>query len=130
MSRHNKYTTDEAARCLNLLRSHGPLKAAALASRLGIGGKRETQRRHVRAIIKHLREDCGEMIAANLNNGYFVTDDYKLWQDYLDSRSIEARGTIGKVHRQKRMVSDANGQGLLFVPGQGAFRNTAFSEAM
>ncbi len=127
---HNKYTTDEAARCLNLLRSQGPLKAAALAAKLGIGGKRETQRRHVRAIIRHLREDCGEMIVANLNDGYFVTNDFKLWQSYLDGRSIEAKGTIGRAYRQKRMVSDANGQGLLFVSGQGAFTNTTFAEAM
>jgi len=121
-------TADEAARCLRLLRSKGPLPAADIANCLGIGGKRETQRRHIRAIIRHLRE-CGEMIVATLKDGYFVTDDVKIWRDYLEGRQIDAKRVLGKTHRQLRMVTDGNGQGLLFVPGSSAFVNASFAKS-
>ena len=48
-------TTPEIAECLRVLQeAKGPIVAAGLARRLRLGGVRETQRRHVRAIIEQL----------------------------------------------------------------------------
>lgn len=123
----NHCNADEAARCLRIIKEAGPIAAADLAARLGAAGKRETQRRHVRAIVQHLRNSCGAMIVANLADGYFVTDDRKIWQDYLNGRQIDAKKVLGRTHRQLRMVTDAKGQGLLFVPGSGVLENSQFA---
>ncbi len=113
MSRPN-ITTFEAARCLSLLESaEGPIVAAELAQRLYLAGSRETQRRHVRAIVKHLR-DNGSQIIATLQGGYFLTQDSQVWRDYLEGRQIDAKRVLGETHKRKRMLTDAAGQGVLF----------------
>jgi len=110
-------TTDEAAACLRLLKgAAGPMTAAQIAGRLNLGGKRETQRRHVRALVKHLR-DTGVWVAANLAGGYFLTDDPKLWQAYNEGRQIEAKKVIGESYkREKHCLRYRFGQGFLFNP--------------
>jgi biotin operon repressor len=107
-------TSNEAAACLALLKSGGrPRVAADIAEILRLGGSRESQRRHVRAIIKQLRED-GEMIVATLQGGYWLTDDDKLWREYLEGRKIDAKKTIGQTHKRIKAATDSLGQGLLF----------------
>lgn len=107
-------TTLEVARCLSLLEAaKEPIAAADIARRLGLYGCRETRRRHVRAIVKRLR-DNGSMIVATLQDGYFLTEDMQLWQDYLSGRQIDAKRVLGETHRRKKMVADGGGQGTLF----------------
>ena len=113
---HNKFSSDLAAKCLALIREQGPVRAITLADKLGIIGDRETKRRHIRAIVQYLRNDCGIMLVADLMHGYFVTDDKKVWQDYLDGRQIGAKKILGVTHKQLRMAIDSSGQGILFVP--------------
>jgi len=109
-------TTDCAAACLRLLQSAmRPLPAVEIARRLELTGSRETQRRHVRAIIKLLR-DNGSRIVATLDDGYLLTDDEKMWREYLDGKQIDAKRILAQTHKEKRMLSDANGQGILFRP--------------
>jgi len=110
-------TTDEAAACLRLLRrAGGPMTAAELAATLYFSGKRETQRRHVRALIKHLR-DNGAWIAATLQGGYFLTGDPALWRDYNEGRQIDAKKIFGVTHKRKKAaLADRLGQGFLFNP--------------
>jgi len=108
-------TTSEAADCLRILQSAaGWLTAVELARKLNLAGNRETCRRHVRAIIEHLR-DNGSMIIATLQDGYFLTEDGELWKDYLDHRQIDAKRILGETHKRKKLV-DSKGQGLLFEP--------------
>ena len=105
------------ARCLELLRAADkPIVAADLAGRLGLAGTRETQRRKVRAMVKNLRDD-GAMIVATIDAGYFLTDDRKIFQDYLDGKQISAKQVIGETGRRKKMIRDSHGQGMLFKPG-------------
>ena len=92
-----------------------PVVAIDLAAGLGLGGNRETQRRCVRAIVKHLR-DNGSQIVATLAGGYFLTADNATWRDYLDGRQIDAKQLIGETHKRKKMLADRVGQGLLFEP--------------
>jgi biotin operon repressor len=107
-------TTLEAANCLSLLKSAAePMVAANLARKLLLSGSRETQRRHVRALIKHLR-DNGSQIVATQWGGYLLTDDPVLWRDYLDGRQIDAKRILGETHKRKRMLADSKGQGVLF----------------
>ena len=107
-------TASEAAGCLRILESATePIVAAGLARKLYLAGNRESQRRHVRAIIKHLRHN-GSQIVATLQDGYFLTEDSRLWRDYLEGRQIDAKRILGETHRRKRMLADAAGQGLLF----------------
>lgn len=109
-------TAVEAARCLRILKSADkPIVAADLARKLDLGGNRESQRRHIRAIIKHLR-DNGSMIIATLWGGYFLTEDSQLWRDYLEGRQIDAKRILGETHKRKKMLIEANGQGVLFRP--------------
>ncbi len=109
-------TTIETAECLRLLSNAAdPIVAADLAGRLYLTGSRETQRRHVRAIVKQLR-DNGSMIVATLCGGYFLTNDPHLWRDYLEGRQIDAKRVLGITHKRKRMLTDAAGQGVLFKP--------------
>jgi len=109
-------TSPQAARCLRILENAAgkPIVAAELARQLGLAGNRETQRRHVRAIIEHLRE-TGAMVVATLQDGYFLTEDTSLWRDYLEGRQIDAKKILGQTHKKKRMLTDVNGQGLLFT---------------
>lgn len=124
----NNFSSDMAAKCLQLIKECGPILAINLADKLGIVGERETQRRKIRAIVQHLRNDCGQMIVADLFCGYFLTSDLKVWQDYLDGRQIDAKKILGITHQQLKMVTDSRGQGLLFVPGVGQLNNEKFRE--
>ena len=110
-------TTLELARCLSFLESADkPLVAADLAQKMHLPGNRESQRRHVRAIIEQLREG-GSMVVATLQDGYFLTDDLQVWKKYLEDRQIDAKSVLGETHRRKRMLADRQGQGYLFAPG-------------
>jgi len=109
-------TSRQAADCLGMLRTvSGPIVASDLAQRLFLSGSRETQRRHVRAIVKQLRDD-GHMIVATLQGGYALTKDAAIGREYLDGRQIDAKRILGKTHKEKRMLADRLGQGLLFRP--------------
>jgi len=110
-------TTLELARCLSFLESADkPLVAADIATKMRLPGNRETQRRHVRALVEKLREN-GSMIVANLQDGYSLTEDLHIWRDYLEGRQIDAKQIFGETHRRKRMLADRYGQGFLFAPG-------------
>ena len=94
----------------------GPMTAAEIAGRLNLAGKRETQRRHVRSLIKHLR-DTGVWIAATLSDGYFLTNDPKVWARHNADKQIEAKQVIGESHKRERQCLRGRfGQGLLFNP--------------
>jgi len=104
---------DELAKCLAVLRQASePMTAIEIAARLGLGGIRETQRRHVRAIVKLLR-DKSCRIAATLQGGYFITNDEQLWRDYLEGRQIDAKRVLGETGKRKNASYDGQ-QGLLF----------------
>jgi len=107
-------TSPEAARCLTILENADkPIVAADLAEQLRLDGCRETKRRHVRAIVKHLR-DNDSMIVAVGAAGYYLTEDVKVWQDYLDGRQIDAKRILGETGKRKKEVAGKN-QGLLFA---------------
>ena len=112
-------TTDEAAVCMSLLqRCEAPITAVQIAEVMHLGGMRETQRRHVRKIVQHLRDNCSARIVATLQGGYCLTDDDTLWRDYLEGRLIDAKRIFGNTHNKKR-ISGQDGQGLLFAPPTG-----------
>lgn len=108
-------TTEQAAKCLSILGAASePLTAADLAFRLQLAGSRETQRRHIREIIHHLR-DKGQMIIATLSSGYWLTINASLWKEYLDGRQIDAKRILAETHHAKKTVlADSSGQGFLF----------------
>jgi len=107
-------TTQETARCLGLLgKQTAPVVAVKLANMLGLTGSHETKRRHVRAIVKRLR-DKGSMIVAVGMSGYFLTEDPDIWKDYQERRQITAKRIMGETGRRKRMIASAKGQGMLF----------------
>lgn len=109
-------TSDMAADCLKLLKAAGePMTAIEIAGSLYLAGSRESKRRHVRAIIEQLREN-GSQIIATLQAGYWLTDDARLWRDYLEGRQIDAKRILGQTHRKKKMLANTKGQGLLFAP--------------
>jgi len=111
-----RVTTVLADRCLRILQEQSaPIVAAELANRLGISGTRETQRRQVRTIIKHLRDECDARIVATRQGGYRLTKDDEIWRDYLDHRTIGAKRVLGETHRRKRQAARI-GQGYLFSP--------------
>jgi len=94
-----------------------PLVAAEMAQRLYLAGSRETQRRHVRALVRHLRDDCAAKIIATTQSGYWLTDDPGLWADYLEGRQIDAKRILAVTHKKKKsMLTDRSGQGFLFGP--------------
>ena len=93
-----------------------PIVAAELAARLYLSGSRETRRRHVRAIVRQLRDD-GHQIIATLQGGYFLTNDQQLWRDYLDGRQIDAKRILGNMHKKRKQSHAAiMCQGYLFRP--------------
>jgi len=116
-------TTDEGARCLEALEgAEAPMTAAQIAAWLRLSGSRETQRRRVRAIVEGLRKG-GSMIVATLQEGYWLTDDAKLYKRYLAGRQIDAKKVLGKTHRKQReMLADSGGQGVLFRPTAAGWR--------
>ena len=118
----NNVTTGEIRQCLELLKkADGFLTAAEIAKRLRLGGGRETQRRHVRAIVDVLRKQGQWIIAVN-PEGYFLTADKAVWGDYLEGRKIDGKRVIGAASRRQRAAVDASGQGLLFMPSVGCGR--------
>jgi len=110
-------TTEENARCLEALEgAEAPMTAMQIAAWLRLTGSRETQRRRVRAIVEVLRNQ-GSMIVATQQYGYWLTDDAKIYADYLAGRQIDAKKVLGKTHKErKRMLTDRAGQGVLFGP--------------
>ena len=116
MSRPNA-TSEEVAGCMRVLESaKGPLVAADIAVRLGLSGKRETQRRRVRELIKMLR-DNGVQITATLNDGYMLTDDINTNKEYLGGRQMSAKRVLGDTNKKMKTLFNNQGQGLLFRPG-------------
>lgn len=108
-------TTPEMRDCLRLLKEAGGFMTAVnLAERMRLKGGCETQRRHVRAIVKSLRDD-GQWIIAKNPEGYFLTRDKATWTDYLEGRKIDSKRVIGEAARHQRNVTTDRGQGLLFV---------------
>ena len=108
---------NECAAALRILQEAAePIVAADLAGKLRLSGARETQRRHVRAIIKKLRE-TGSWIVATLQGGYWLTDDDSMWLDYQEDRKIDAKRILGQSHKRQKAITDNKGQGLLFPPG-------------
>ena len=109
-------TTCNAAACLAILKAASvPIVAADLGRCLGLAGDRESQRRQVREIIKHLR-DQGEWIVAVNPGGYLLTTDRQLWSQYLMHRQIDAKQVIGQSHNRNKAAVDSHGQRLLFQP--------------
>lgn len=109
-------TSTEAARCQAILEAQDqPITAIQIAVRLGLAGCRESRRRRVRAIIKHLREVCGVRIVATLSGGYWITEDDNIWRQWLEDRAIDAKIVLGEVYRRKKAAAE-RGQGLLFAP--------------
>lgn len=109
-------TTCNAARCLEILKAAGePIVAADLGRRLDLAGSRESQRRQVRAIITHLRNQ-GEWVVATTQGGYMLTGDRGVWAQYLVHRQIDAKQVIGQSHNRNKAAIDSQGQGLLFQP--------------
>jgi len=110
----NVITVGEAAACVSLLEGASEvMPAASIAERLGLTGCRETQRRHVRAIIDHLRAGNCKVVADS--QGYWLTDDEKVWRDYLENRQIDAKVVLGSAHRRRReSVRAGSGQRSLF----------------
>ena len=107
--------SEMAAACYGLLRaSASPMTAAKIAESLGMGGCRETQRRHVRAIIKRLRE-AGCRVVADNKDGYQLTADDGLYARYLELQKRRATRRIGEAHG-RQMACYAGGQGALFGP--------------
>ncbi len=106
----------QATECLVVLsRAERPLVAAQIADRMGLAGSRETKRRKVRKIIRHLREVDGRWIVATLQDGYWLTDDPEIWKHRNEVRMIDGKRIIAEASRRQRMVTTASGQGLLFV---------------
>lgn len=115
MSSFSNVTTIQETRVLELLtKAVEPIVAADIAAKLRIGGCRESQRRHVRGIVRKLRDE-GNHIVATLQGGYWLTEDETIWKDYLDGRQIDAKRLLAETSRAKKAI-DANGQGLLFMP--------------
>lgn len=108
-------TTQEQAACLRILQAAiQPITAAELAVRLGLGGQRETQRRHIRAIVEELRADGVRVIAFN-PQGYWLVKTEAEWLEYCRNRENYAKRIIGEASRRIHMATDHHGQGLLFV---------------
>jgi len=89
-----------------------PVTAAQIAYKLRLPGKRETQRRHVRDLVKQLREDGVWIVAVGVA-GYFFTEDESLWRDYLEGRAIDGKKTIGLASKITKIVNN-RGQFLMF----------------
>lgn len=106
-----------AARCLRILQAAtGPLPAAELAALLGLDGNRESRRRMVRAIIKHLRDLGGVRIVAANPAGYWITDDDQTWRDYLEDRQIDAKAILKESHARTRALAGQGQQMLFAIP--------------
>ena len=81
-----------------------------------MSGSRESQRRHVRAIVDHLRKE-GSMIVASIVEGYWLTEDLDIWKDYQEKRAVDGKKILAEVSRRKKAAGcGEKGQGLLFMP--------------
>lgn len=110
-------TTYNAAACLTILKAAGePIVAADMAKRLGLGGSRESQRRRVREIVTHLRDQGEWIVAATQGGGYLLTDDLIMWAAYNADRANKGKRVIGQSHNRSKAAVDSQGQGLLFQP--------------
>ncbi len=116
---HLQLESGQCRECLAILKNRNtPIVAADIAKQLKLAGNRETRRRRVRAIIKHLRDECGAKIVATLGGGYMITDDDRIWQEYLEGKLIDAKRIIGSASAKKRKaITNRKGQGFLFAPG-------------
>lgn len=95
-------TGPELAKTVSILQqATGPMTAIEVAARLGLAGCRESQRRHVRAIIEELRNK-GVRIVANQIDGCWIAKGDQEWREYLEGRKIEAKQQIGEAHRRKK----------------------------
>jgi biotin operon repressor len=83
----------------------GPMTAIEIATKLGLEGCRESQRRRVRAIIEELRNK-GWPIAANQKDGCWMAKNAAEWRQYLEGRKIDAKQQIGEAHRRKKCTYD------------------------
>jgi len=107
-------TTDEMGQVLRTLQqSNVFILAIDIAARLGLRGNHESNRRHIRSIVKKLRED-GSKIISNMTDGYFLTDDDAIYREWLNDKTIDAKTILAKIHKAKQMLKDSAGQGLLF----------------
>lgn len=97
-----------------LQNSDKPLIAVDIADKVGIKGEHESKRRKVRALVKELRDE-GIMIVANIDNGYWLTDEAAIWRDYNEGNKIDALKILTETNKRKKMLADKNGQGLLFA---------------
>ena len=108
------------ANALTLLKgAEDIMSAASMAAKLGIAGKRETQRRRVREIIAELR--CGgHWIVATTAGGCWLTEDAAMWKEYCDHKMIDGKRMIGEAAKRKRTAAVPTGQGNLFArePGR------------
>ncbi len=110
-------TINEQAACLRILKAATrPMTAANIAVRLGLGGCRETRRRHVRLIIEGLRDLGSLIVATKKPAGYGIAKDESVYKEYLIRRFIEAKRVFGDMHKRKKMLVESNGQGMLFEP--------------
>jgi len=115
MSKKYHVIADQAKDCLAILeKASTPIIAVDLAVRLGIYGKRETVRRRVRHILKHLRDNGCWIVATNLN-GSWLTEDETVWRDYLKGRQIDSKRILGEMHKRERALNEAQ-QMPLFQP--------------
>ena len=97
-------TIPQLAKALALLEAGtGPMTAIEIAEELGLGGCRETKRRHVREIVKELR-DKGNRVIGTIRDGYYLARDDKQWRDYLESRQVGAKQVLGKTHKEKKLA--------------------------
>ena len=95
-------TTPELALTISILdAAKGPMTAIEIAAKLHLEGCRESQRRHVRAIIEELRNK-GVRVVANQIDGCWIAKDDNEWREYLEGRKIEAKQQIGEAHRRKK----------------------------
>jgi len=95
--------------CLKILqKADKPLTAIQIATMLYLPGNRESQRRRVRAIIEQLRLD-GHWIIANLQDGYWLTDDYRMWRHYIEGWEISAKQILADVGKKKMVATQREG---------------------
>jgi hypothetical protein len=105
---------EKLANALTLLKDASkPLPAAEMASRLGIEGGHETQRRRVREIIAELRNG-GHWIVANFYDGYWLTADAAMWNEFCEKKMIDGKRMIGEAAKRKKAAEVPAGQGRLF----------------
>ena len=98
----------------NLQDANKPITAIDLAERLELEGSRETQRRHVRILVRFLRH-VGHKVCADSQAGYWLARYDGEWTKYLEAVRTRARFEFVSISKMSRAASDlATGQGKLF----------------